>query len=769
MTTLMKNTTIRGDFMGTETKRMPLSQILNNYNQIIIPDVQRDYVMGSGGEKLIKLLTAMAESNEKKENFNFSCLVGYKDKDNNLYIYDGQQRLATLVCLCSYLNNDTEIQNLLKKFSFTKREMANDWLSNPIKIKENVAVDFTTYSLAQLIKEFNTQQIRINYSTYKLSDKITFKFLFEKMFFDMVLVNEISDAEQFFLDINDGLDLKSYEIYKAELYHHAAEVLKESFKEFALKMENEWLNFFLQYRYQESKWVNGAYKDVVICEEEMLVFFLQYCFRMMWIEEKGSDNEFKSVNVSWLKKEHLKRAEQIIDAVINVTKDASVSNISCINYSYNKSKGQHWNINDKNYIVMLKVFLENVYNTEETNKDVIIWCYISKLPFIDQNKNSLYKYFRFVKKLLNNNRKVCNNAEIKFVDWDVHSKKIVYARYYVQGVPQYYTVCEKEKCDENTLFFLNTIIVLNKAFTLSGNENFVGVYLLECKNDSLKSILKKEQQKQNSQQKENIKKYENLAFTNGLVDNFLTYTDGTCYLNGFCDDVFYDTISNEKFVNNGYQYKDILLFLFKNKIDISNTIFSGIDISWNNYCGTKHRSKGSLVLHTWCDFFTSENGILINEDSSNDFLNWLIGLPDGWISDKKIIQPEDSYVDNTTGFASYSRTHSVWDMSNFIANFRWVCKGEQGKYIIDGKEEESLPEYLKKYNRDNWITDRLSNTEKVFFSEKTYLNEILLYRFRTFIENNGEDADSYLKGNEDKMRFKEMNDIRFFIKLKYNR
>jgi len=757
--------------MGTETEHVSLSQILNNFNKIIIPDVQRDYVMGSGGEKLIKLLTVMAESNEKNEKFNFSCLVGYKDKDNNLYIYDGQQRLATLVCLCSYLNNDTELKNLLKKFSFTKREVANDWLSNPKKIKENDVVDFTTYSLAQLIKEFNTQQIRINYSTYKLSDKITFKFLFEEMLFDIVFVNEISDAQQFFLDINDGLDLKSYEIYKAELYHHAYKVLgKEAFKSFALKMENEWLKFFLPYKYHEKKWVNGVYKDVVICEEEMLIFFLQYCFRMMWIEEKGSDNEFESVNVRWLKKEHLEQVEQIIDAIINVTKDASVSDISCINYSYNKSKGQHWNINDKNYIAMLKVFLKNLYNTEETNKDVIIWCYIEKLPFINQNKNwigynKLYEYLRFVKKLLNNNRKVCNNADIYFRDWGVDSKEIVYARYYVQGVPQYYTKCEKEKCDENTLFFFNTIIVLNKIFALNGNKNFLDVYLLECKNDSLKSILKKEQQKQNSQQKECIEKYENLPFINGLVDNFLTYRDETCQLNDWVKND--STISRIRYSNEEYQYKPILEYISKNKIDIKNFIFSNIDISWHNYCGTKHSAKGSLIPRTWCDFFTNENGISFYDEMTNNSFDYLPGLPDGWISDKKIFQPEDdAYSEHGKGFAAHSKTHSVWDMNNFCGNFRWICKYGPEKYIIDGKEEKSLPEYLKSYNGDNWITDKLSDTERVFFSEETYLNEILLHKFKNFIENNGEDADSYLKENKNKMQFKEMNNNKFFIKLK---
>lgn len=105
--------------IAVHQNQVSLRDVLQAYNQIIIPDVQRDYVMGSGKEKLLKLLHAIAERNEKIENFNFSCLVGYKDKNNNLYIYDGQQRLATLVVLCSYLLDKTNAENkkMLEKFS----------------------------------------------------------------------------------------------------------------------------------------------------------------------------------------------------------------------------------------------------------------------------------------------------------------------------------------------------------------------------------------------------------------------------------------------------------------------------------------------------------------------------------------------------------------------------------------------------------------------------------------------------------------------------
>ena len=83
-------------------------KLLIKYTKIIIPDIQRDYVMGSGGGKLTKLLKAMSESAIKNKDFNFSCIMGHVDKENNFFVYDGQQRLATLIYLSAYLFNKEE-------------------------------------------------------------------------------------------------------------------------------------------------------------------------------------------------------------------------------------------------------------------------------------------------------------------------------------------------------------------------------------------------------------------------------------------------------------------------------------------------------------------------------------------------------------------------------------------------------------------------------------------------------------------------------------
>lgn len=751
-----------------------LRDILGEFDKIIIPDVQRDYVMGSGGKKFEDLLTAIIESIQKNKKFNFSCLVGYKDKNNYFYVYDGQQRLVTLVYLCAYLieSTKTEESKLLKKFSFTGRDLANLWLETPKNIEENMAVDFTTYSLAKLIEGFN--KIKPSYYSCRQSDEISFDFLFDKVIFDMILTDKISDAEQFFLDINDGLDLKPYEVFKAELFHHTSELFdQDSFKKFALKMENKWLKFFLTCLHEGNNTNN--------CEEEMLIFFLQYCFRMMWIEENGSEEGYESTNINWLTKEHLARFECILDAIINEMKNDSLlspdlpSSHSCINYSIELSqyqkypidycKGQHWNISDKNYIGMLKTFLSNIYNLNETNKDVVIWCYISKLPLLTQNKNVLYEYLRFVKKLLNNNRKLCNYAKIEYGSYGPDNKYIYYARYYTLGIPQYYTQCKDEKCDTEMFYFLNSILMLNNRFELGVSALYIDNCIKDCENELLKTTLIRERKKQKASDKCNIKKYENLSFINGLVDNFLTYTEETCNLQEFCNEEFYlqlrDIHSRSK---NNQQYKDIFKFIYENKVNLKKILFSDVYISWVNYCGTAHRKKGFIIPHNWCDFFTSENGIPFDESPLTCPLHT---LPDGWISaDMKIVQPVENDVGNKSGFAAYAEIKELWDIMNFFENFTYILLDKEHAFIINGTQSELLPDWLKRYNSEDWIIKKLSKDTKVYFSEKDYLNTVLRYGFKVFMERNeGEKMDAYLKENTDKMQFIEMYGNKFLIKL----
>lgn len=749
------------------TVKLYLKDILQKFHTIKIPDIQRDYVMGSGGDKLVKLFDAMKQCLSDNKEFSFSCLVGYEDDQNNLYIYDGQQRIATIICLCSYLNEDEKIGNQLNKFSFIGREVASEWLKNPKSIDKEQVIDFSTYSICELIHTFKSKILRFYQASYLLD------FFLNKVYFDVILVDKISDAEQFFLDINDGLDLKSYEIYKAALYHHASEKLeKDDFKRIALKMENEWLKFFLGYR--------GNYY-----EEESLIYYLQYCFRMMWIEEKGTDTGYNESDVSWLEKNHFERIEKITDEILKVLDNNSIQEINCINYSiacdtprpygylYEPYIGWHWNIKDNDYIAMLYKFIKNINSKQETKKDILIWCYISNLSKYNKNSKALYEYLRMIKKILNHDRAECKNA---YVDWHgkgVANKKITYAKYYVKGIPNYYLKMNdyykrlyKQNIDNNEFFY--SIISLNSLGI--ENENYLDEWIDNCNNKELYNILLSEKIKQKSSEYEIIRNLDNLPFINGLVDNFIMYDyeKEYCILKQFTY-TFWEKLNSIK--DLGYQYKDILKFICDNKLNIDNCKFNDITIKWNVYTGTEYTNTNTeLIAHTWCDLFTSQNGIEFSNDFKHSYLD---KIPDGWIRDEMIIQPKDTTVNGKNGFAGGGSENNIFLMSNllssFLSNFSCISINSinkdknYNKYCIDGVDKNILPSCLYSHNYNNSIDNYIIKYEKVYYANEDYLNDILLQVFKYLYSNI--DINKYVENNKNNMRFEEMYGIPFFIKL----
>lgn len=119
-----------------------LATLLSKYDKIVIPDIQRDYVMGSGGEKLTKLLQSICnakyqEAMHPKKGFKFSVIMGYVDSaTNTFYVYDGQQRLASLVYLCASYEEAQSEEEFLSKFEFMDREEANLYLKGLIQKKK---------------------------------------------------------------------------------------------------------------------------------------------------------------------------------------------------------------------------------------------------------------------------------------------------------------------------------------------------------------------------------------------------------------------------------------------------------------------------------------------------------------------------------------------------------------------------------------------------------------------------------------------------------
>lgn len=753
--------------------KITLKELLLRHNKVIIPDIQRDYVLGSGNSKLEHLFENMEKANGS---FEFSCVLAHKDENNNVFIYDGQQRLATLAYLCAkiaYENKDAEVQNLLQRFEFKGRDLANQWIAKPDQIAKEQAVDFTTYSAAELIETFEK---RMQSPQYDSKEKLTLDFFFEKVKFNLLFIKEVSDSEQFFMDVNDGLDLKEYEIYKAELYHHAKRILGEEFKEFALKMENEWLEFFLKY------------KEERVYEEEVLVQFLKYCFRMMWIEDSKDIKGYRENDISWIEESHLRKIENIVDGMIGYMKlnGEHIGLPTCIEYSLSRLGG-YWNITDKNYNAILSKFIKNLQKTEEIEKDVVVWCFLSSLyKYIDSDKNieNLYNYLRFVKKLLNNIRS--KNTETEMLHGgSIENHKLEFIYYNVKCIPTYYDFySDKIRMSIEDKLYLQAIILSNKNIIIEDSQCYAEQFLKICVNKTLKEILSKEKEKFYSPDREIIEKYENLPFTNGLVDKFMRYNESGYCLEDWTSILTPDKLKNICSEKDYRQYKSILKFISNYGIKWEDCLAKSILIKWKPHdyyrIGkqkiVKDRECGDIYFHTWYDFFT--NSCSLKFETKADRKNeCLVDLPDGWFKGDILYQvAETEAASSDGGFAvnnppKGSRTIELFDLSCFEQNFSSISKNEQGGYLINKKPVESLPDFLERYNGNAGVDKLLSTTDRIYYPcakydgyVKDYLNKVLLGKYRRLWDSE-EKFNEYLKENEGKLQPIEMDGVHYFVKL----
>ena len=551
----------------------------------------------------------------------------------------------------------------------------------------------------------------------------------------MLLVDKLNDAQQFFLDINDGVQLEDYEVFKAELFHHAKKLdknLEFNFKEFALKFENQWLNFFDKF-YDENS-----------IKEEYLVLFIKYCFRMMWIEENYNSDRDESEDIEWIDTKHLNKLSSILDYIINI--DFKKEEVTILN---NESKirgqryGQHWNLDTNNYNEMIKKLLENIAITkyrEEINKDVIVWCYISNISKYksDELKKVLYKYLRIIKKILNNNREVNERAYFDFYINDIKNG-IEYSRYSVRDIPKYYHKYNKYEesyitngYDENT--FLYDIINLNSRIKgIISNESDI-LYILETSNvysnnEEFNKVIKKEYNKLKSSDKNLIEKYENLPFINGLVENLRSkdsnlediFVLDKKYKDGFYEEIEgFKANSIDECYNNrqNYVYKEIIKFGIEKKINWSNHTYKCIMINWNNYSDKEVFDEGlevSLLPHTWCDLFTSEKGIEYKDKIEfNDFIYLIDGYIDG---ENNLTKPGITTVDTKKGFSANKKNRKdvndprevkIGDIGKFIDSFECIqCDKE-------GHPKNKIPDCLK--GSEGWVKETLRKEKrKIYF------------------------------------------------------
>ncbi len=150
-----------------------LKDLFGDDNQIVIPDLQRDYCWGDNAcsgkdskpqelvsgflKNIIELYSTDAESP-----VTLGLVYGYEQPYKHIQICDGQQRLTTLFLLLGVINTKCKDCNLFDRYIISEQEMADDYEPHLLyAIRESTLYFLSDLSLHLFInREFGIKGIR---------------------------------------------------------------------------------------------------------------------------------------------------------------------------------------------------------------------------------------------------------------------------------------------------------------------------------------------------------------------------------------------------------------------------------------------------------------------------------------------------------------------------------------------------------------------------------------------------------------------------------
>lgn len=302
--------------------------------KICIPVIQRDYCMGARITGKNDFLAFLIQGFEDKKDLTASTiLISVSKKDKKIYIFDGQQRTFTLYnilkwCKEKNLNEYSFIGRTGNSISGCESSYPKQVVDNQKKSSEDNSECGSSYS-KQAVKDLN-DTLEKNFHQNKEEFA---RYIKEKVRLKVKIVNDVSGAEQFFMDINGGVALKKYEIYKAMLCSCLADIGQE---EMVRKIENEWLDFF--YRFRKNYIGVGNIETDETDEEELLeIRFIEYVCRFVYRNMKKSKevpmfDEIKSKGeivetlqyINKLEEEDIEMVDQIMGKICNLEIDQTV-------------------------------------------------------------------------------------------------------------------------------------------------------------------------------------------------------------------------------------------------------------------------------------------------------------------------------------------------------------------------------------------------------------------------------------------------------------
>lgn len=266
--------------------------LLNEFEKIEIPRIQRSYAQGRKSEKIVRdgFLGSIMKTLENKNEDRLCLDFIYGDSNNKKFIpIDGQQRLTTLYLLYWYLNNfekntveKEKRKEALRKFTYETRESSKEFCERLSGTSINVE-DFKNTKEEKISSKIKNQTWYLiqwkDDPTIKamltmldaIEEKLKFKDIQEiktkafeengkRIYFYFIEVKTFGSADELYVKMNSrGKKLTTFENFKSKLEGYMDREIfkkeedKKTLNEFKKKIDNEWLNYFWEQIIKKAK------------------------------------------------------------------------------------------------------------------------------------------------------------------------------------------------------------------------------------------------------------------------------------------------------------------------------------------------------------------------------------------------------------------------------------------------------------------------------------------------------------------------------------